>query len=273
MIKSLFFFLLATFSVYADYPIYFLATHPRSTGTAFENIIRTHGGIQVLHQPFLDPYLQENLPKNHPYRKVISDSTYDEVVHQIFGLAKTAPVFFKDQAFMVLDYVKSHLKGLKNPQIHFAFLIRDPAKTILSLYRKDPRFSPAEIGHEHLWELFNLIKENTGKTPLVIDSDELLKDPMANLDRLGKEWDIAFREQDLHWQEGYTDDWLRVDKKWYDEVAASDQLGSYRGELPRLEDGIPEYTEVDNLHDRARLQEIYRRQNIFYLKLLEHVVR
>jgi len=262
---------------HASYPIHFLLTHPRSTGTAFEQIMRTHGDMTVLHQPFLDSFLLKWLPIGEPYLKNISPGLTDkDVGNKLFQLAEKQPVFLKEQGFIVLDYFKAYPDFYRNPQVKFAFLIRDPAKSIISCYYKMPSIDNMGIGligHEQLWELFNMIKDATGKTPIVIDSDELLKNPLAILNQLGDSWGMTFTEKDLHWKKGYADEWLHIDSNWYVEVSDSTQLEPYRGDIPREADGTPAYAEVEDLQARKRLQNMYHSQIGFYHKLLQYAIQ
>jgi hypothetical protein len=129
------------------------------------------------------------------------------------------------------------------------------------------------IGHEELWELFNILKESTGKAPLVIDSNEFLKNPLPILNQLGEEWGMAFTEKDLHWEKGCTDEWLHIDSNWYVEVINSCKLESYQGDIPREADGTPIYGEVEDLQVRKRLQDMYHHQIDFYQKLLQYAIK
>ena len=60
---------------------------------------------------------------------------------------------------------------------HFthSFLIRDPSKTITSMYDKWPDFHELEVGFPEQRALFDLIVALNGKIPPVIDSDDLLE--------------------------------------------------------------------------------------------------
>ena len=58
-----------------------------------------------------------------------------------------------------------------------SFLIRDPAKTISSMFSHWPDFHAAEIGVREQRELFDRIADRDGKAPPVLDSDDLLADP------------------------------------------------------------------------------------------------
>lgn len=190
----------------ANYPIYLLLTHPRATGTAFEKIMSTQKGIAILHGPFLEPYLTNKYPPDHPFVRSLKNPTvtYDDVKDRLFKLAKKSPVFFKESGYVLIDYLKNNPDFCQNPQVKIAFLTRDPAKSVLSFYKKMPSVPVESIGHKALWEIFEMLDPK----PLVIDSDELLKNPLPLLNELGKSWELTFEEKNLSWESGYSDEWL-----------------------------------------------------------------
>lgn len=268
----LIFFAVLTSPVHADHPIFILLTHPRATGTAFEKVMRTCDGIQVLHAPYLDPYLLKKYGSDHPFTKSLPDPElhFEDVTNRLFTLAKKSPIFFKESGYVLLEYLKEHPEFYRNPQIKIAFLVRDPAKSILSFYKKMPAVDESIIGHRQLWELFVLFKTEQ-KDPLIIDSDEFLKNPLQMLNHLGKHWGLDFKEDNLHWQSGYEEDWHLKD--WYIEVANTTELGPYKGDVTRNDEGIPQYFEATNEKDRLRLQELYKIQNVYYQKLLQYAFK
>ncbi len=267
------FFCLLSCLLQADKPIFMLLTHARATATAFEKVMRAQEGLVVLHAPFIVPYLVQKYGPDHSFTTPLVNppKTLDEVKENIFHLAKTSPVFFKEQAYLLIDYLKANPTLYNNTQVKVAFLVRDPAKSILSFHRKMPTVHEAIVGHRQLWEAFLLIKERLGITPLVIDSDEFLKNPLFILNQLGKEWGLQFDEKNLSWESGYADDWHL--SEWYDAVAVSTKLGSYRGDVQRELDGTPKYLEVPDQDERARLQNLYRSQVDYYNKLFEFAIK
>lgn len=275
-LRSCFLFLFLTVAnvcLLADYPIYIMLTHPRATGTAFEKVLRTIDGLKVLHAPYLDPYLIKKYGPNHKFTQSLPNPslTFEDVTNTLFAMAKTSPVFFKESGYILLDYFKEHPEFYRNPQIKLAFLIRDPAKSIISFYKKMPTVDESIIGHKQLWELFVLLKEQQQEMPLIIDSDEFLKRPLYTLNQLGKCWNLTFDSNNLHWNTGYAEDWHLKD--WYVEVANSTSLGSYKGDVARNADGIPLYSEVANEQDRSRLQNLFKIQNEFYQNLLKYSLK
>lgn len=269
-------FLLCAFvsnCVQADYPIFILLTHPRATATAFEKVMRTYDNMLVLHAPYLDPYLIKKYGLDHPFTRSLPNPslTFEDVTNKLFAMAKEAPVFFKESGYLLVEYFKEHPEFYKNPQVKIAFLVRDPAKSILSYYRKMPTVGESIVGHRQLWELFKFLKDQQERIPLVIDSDEFLKNPLYILGQLGEHWELKFHENNLHWESGYAEDWHLKD--WYVEVANSTELGPYKGEVARNEDGVPKYLEVTDEKDRLRLQDFYKNQNVYYQKLLQYALK
>jgi hypothetical protein len=250
-----------------------LLTHPRATGTATENVMRTKPEMKVLHAPYLDTFLIKKYGSDHLFTRSLPNPalTFDDVTNHLFQLAERSPVFFKESAYLLVDYLKDHPEVYHHPQVKIAFLVRDPAKSVLSFYRKMPSVDESIVGHRQLWELFVFLKEQLNVTPLVIDSDELLKDPLSILGKLGSYWGLAFDETNLKWETGYSDDWHL--SNWYVEVANSTQLGGYRGDVEREEDGTPKYLEVEDEQDRLRLQDLFRSQNGYYQKLFHYALK
>ena len=259
--------------MHADEPVFVLLTHARATATAFEKVIRTKENIEVLHAPFIVPYLLKKYGTNHPLTRPLPDPTvtFGDVTNKLFALAKHFPVFLKESGYLLVDYFKEHPEFYQNPQVKIVFLVRDPAKSILSFYRRLPTVDESIVGHRQLWELFELLREQQIEVPLVIDSDEFLKDPLFILKKLGTHWGIQFDETNLKWESGYAEDWHLKD--WYVDVATSTGLGPFKGDIDRDEDGTPSYLEVADEKDRRRLQELYRTQNIYYQKLLQYAIK
>ena len=258
------------YAKHADLPIFVLLTHPRATATAFEQVMRTHKKIQVLHAPYLDPYLLRKYGPNHQLTRSLSQSevTFEDITEKLFAMAKTTPVFFKESGYILLEYLKTHPEFYKNPQMKIAFLVRDPAKSILSFYKKMPTVDESIVGHRQLWELFVLLKNELPNVPPIIDSDALLKDPLSVLQQLGQSWNLAFDKSNLQWESGYADDWHVRD--WYAEVANSTELGPYPGDVARNEERVPLYLEITDEKDRLRMQTLYKTQNEYYQKFLRN---
>ena len=100
---------------------------------------------------------------------------------------------------------------LLDPTVHHSFLIRSPAKAIPSFYRLcngDASavtgfefYDPEEAGYRELRLLYDFLRSE-GRDPLIIDSEELIKNPAVVMKRWCDDAEIEFDESMLQWNEG-----------------------------------------------------------------------
>jgi hypothetical protein len=83
-----------------------------------------------------------------------------------------------------------------------AFLIRDPARMLVSLDKVTPDPTLADTGLPQQVELFRRVRAGLGRTPPVIDADDVLADPRGLLGLLCAAWEVPFRESMLAWPAG-----------------------------------------------------------------------
>jgi len=121
------------------------------------------------------------------------------------------------------------LDGLTN-----CLLIRDPAAMIASFIKVIPNPTPEDLGLPAQAMLFERIRAKTGRTPAVIDSGDVLRDPGGVLAALCDRIGIPFDEAMLSWPTGPRDTdgvWAR---HWYAGVERSTGFGSPRDETPSV---------------------------------------
>lgn len=82
------------------------------------------------------------------------------------------------------------------------FLIRDPAAMITSFIKVIPNPTPADLGLPQQVALFERIQRETGLTPPVVDSADVLRDPCGTLSALCDSLDVPFDESMLTWKPG-----------------------------------------------------------------------
>jgi hypothetical protein len=102
-----------------------------------------------------------------------------------------------------------------------AFLIREPRSMIASLGEKLGTFDLLATGLPQQVEIFDHVAGRTGRSPPVVDADELLQRPEAMLRALCAALGVPFSERMLVWPAGrrVTDGcWARY---WYDRVEQS----------------------------------------------------
>ncbi|CAG8726976.1 12655_t:CDS:1 [Racocetra fulgida] len=139
---------------------------------------------------------------------------------------KPKRVFVKEMAMFIKGHYGPNSDNFfsKNTmsKIKHTFLIRDPVKSVKSLYRtsmainKDPtspwygyEFIPLSLGLSELVELFNYVKDELGQTPIVVDADDLCNDSKKVLGKYCEMVNVDFKESMLTWEAGKIEGWGR----------------------------------------------------------------
>ena len=236
---------------------------PRSTSTAFEWMMRQRGDLDCLHEPYGEAWYQGEAPlwpRLAPDSKRTPGLTLESVHADLLARAEAGPVFIKDFPHYV-DHLweGGFLAGQEGLFTH-AFLIRDPAKTITSMYNKWPDFHEAEVGFPEQRRLFDRISAWQGHAPPVIDSDDLLADPHRIVRLFCEAVGIPFLPGALSWEPG-----ARDEVSWWDG-------GSFHANL-RESDGLkPQdrtaYVDIGSAPDRVR--EVHQRMLPHYECLHAH---
>lgn len=231
---------------------------PRSTSTAFEWMMRQRGDMECFHEPFGEAWYQgENplWPRVQENSLRIPGLSLEGVFTKLKKTVAQKSVFCKD-----FPHYISHL-WTDEFLSHFnhSFLIRDPAKTISSIYKYFPDFVLKEIGFLEQRELFDMVWSNTGITPVVIDSDDLLENPYGTVEAYCNAVGIPFIEEALSWEPG-----ARDEVSWWDSGIFHDNLRNSDGLKPQKRN----YIEVNDLPDRVK--EIYDIVMPHYNELYAH---
>ena len=98
------------------------------------------------------------------------------------------------------------------------FLIRDPAKVIVSYLKKNTLKSIQDVGFKKLYEIF---KKLNSKDPIIINSDYLLENPEKYLKILCQKLNLDFDQNMLNWPKGYRDTDGIWSKVWYQDVIST----------------------------------------------------
>ncbi|KZY44692.1 branched-chain amino acid aminotransferase, partial [Roseovarius sp. HI0049] len=118
-------------------------------------------------------------------------------------------------------------------QVTNVFLIRHPARVTASFSIKYDKPSLSDIGFPQQFELYEQLRA-LGKAPVIIDSDDIRRDPEDSMrslcDAIGLPWTSAM----LSWPEGgHADDGVWA-PHWYGAVHRSTGFAPAEGNLPEL---------------------------------------
>ena len=172
----------------------FLWTAPRCVSTAFERCMMEVDNSKIFHEPYSGPYHfgPERQSPRYVSKPVDHSASYDHVRSMLTkDYGGIDLVFSKDMAYAIENNFEILLdKELR--QFQHTFLLRNPRKTVPSLYRASVNkaltgwesFDPHEAGFSQLQNLYDFVKENLldgQREPVVVDSDDLLRDPESTM--------------------------------------------------------------------------------------------
>ena len=232
---------------------------PRSTSTAFEWMMRQRGDLNCLHEPFGEAWYQGEdplWPRFQDGDKTTAGLTLESVWDDIKAKAEQGPVFIKD-----FPHYINHMWDAEFLS-HFthAFLIRDPAKTLTSLYARWPDFDELEVGFPEQRALYDLVTALNGSAPPVVDSDDLLENPHDMTAAFCDAVDIPFVESALSWEAGGDPS----EHSWWDGGSFHANLAQSTGLTPQKR----KYVDLENTPDRVK--RVYRRMMPHYQHLYQN---
>jgi Sulfotransferase domain len=210
-------------------PVVALWSHSRSVSTAFVRMMIERGDIAVLHEPFLALAQGEAVLVPAPGGGSVPATSAAALVDRLADLARERPAFIKE----VLDYRYSYVFGSPDELawMTHTFLVRHPRQAISSHYAMKPTVTCPEIGYEWLWELFQLMWSATGRRPLVIRTEDLLRDPAAEVEDYCEAVGLPFLPGALRWAPGDRPEWQRH-RGWHLDAIRSSGFASHDNVYP-----------------------------------------
>ncbi len=210
---------------------------PRSTSTAFEWMMRQRGDLSCWHEPFGEAWYQGEEPR---WPRATKDSlrikglTFESVWQELKTDAEKKQVFSKEFP----HYVEHFWQADKFELDHFrhSFLIRDPAKVLTSMYKHWPDFYLVETAFAELRLLFDKFRAYYGTIPPVIDSDDLLENPEAIVQRYCEAMEIPFMKEALSWDPADERFSWYDGGSWHDNLRGSDGLKPQKRQYINIED-------------------------------------
>jgi hypothetical protein len=194
---------------------------PRNISTALMRSWENRPDTIVWDEPLYAHYLC-HVPVDHPGRdEVIAthDGDWESVVRELTGGEQSgAQIFYQKH---MAHHLLPHISRDWLPRLANCFLIRDPREMLASLNAKMGMPELRDTGLPQQVEIFRMIRGQAGRTPPVIDSADVLRDPRRLLTRLCEAVGVEFLEAMLTWPPGRraTDGvWA---KYWYDAVERS----------------------------------------------------
>ena len=191
---------------------------PRNISTALMRSFENRDDTAVIDEPFYSFFLKNTAIKHPIYKEVIEkyDSSWNNIADTLIGpIPNNKDIWY--QKLMTHHWADNQPLDWTINTIN-CFLIRNPKNVILSYLKIHEEVTPELIGLPQQIHIFNYVVEQTDKIPIVISSEDLLKNPKLMLQKLCNLLDIPFSEQMLSWPVGIRDSDGIWGKYWYKNV-------------------------------------------------------
>jgi hypothetical protein len=204
---------------------------PRNVSTAMMRSFSSRKDTAVLDEPFYAHYLKRTGISHPGHEKVIEayETDWGKILRFISGPipARKSIWYQKHMAHHMLLH-KDCEPLLAADYLTHAFLIRDPGEVINSYTKVQSEMSLGETGLPYQVDLFNRLKELTGRISPVIDAKDVLLDSRRTLSRLCGALGIEFSESMLAWPAGPHSDDGNWAIHWYSSVYRSTGFQPYQ---------------------------------------------
>ena len=194
---------------------------PRNISTAMMRSFGSRPDTAVTDEPLYAHYLRVT-GVQHPGRDEVIAGQENDWRKVTAALVGPVP---GSRAIWYQKHMAHHLLPVMGrdwlDRLTHAFLIREPDEMLASLLRTYPEAALADTGLPQQWEIFERVAARLGRTPPVVLSSDVLRDPRAMLTKLCAALRISFLPAMLAWAPGRRDTDGIWAPHWYAAVEAS----------------------------------------------------
>lgn len=200
---------------------------PRNISTAMMRAWENRPDTVVCDEPLYGHYLQQTRLPHPGADEVIAsqDTNWRNVVAWLTGpLPAGKSIFYQKQ---MAHHLLPNIELDWLDRVTNCFLIRDPREMLTSLVEFIPAPTLADTGLPQQLQIFDRVRQSTGRIPIVLDARDVLQSPREMLDRWCQRLDVPFAEAMLQWPPGRRSTDGVWAKHWYAKVEQSTGFGSY----------------------------------------------
>ena len=199
---------------------------PRNISTAMMRSFASRPECQAVDEPFYAYYLTKTGLHHPMYKEVIASQPTDWHV-----VAETLNAPRKAGSMLYIKHMTHHMTAevdLSAFEDHRnCFLIRDPKRVIASYAAKWDRITTEDIGIKRQLDIFKTLEELTGRSPVVVEAEDILRQPEAMLKKLCAALDIQWIPEMLSWKKGrHPEDGVWAEH-WYASVEQTTGFAPY----------------------------------------------
>ena len=188
---------------------------PRNLSTAMMRSFGARADCAVSDEPFYAAYLKAT-GLDHPMRdEVLSSQAKNaaQVAADLLGpVPGGRPVWYQKQMshHMIEGFPLDWMDQVTN-----VFLLRSPERVLASYAQKRESVTLADVGFEGQAMLFERVADRLGHAPVVVEAEDIRRDPRGTLAALCTAIDLPFDEAMLSWAPGqHADDGVWA-PHWY----------------------------------------------------------
>jgi Sulfotransferase domain len=175
---------------------------PRNISTAMMRAWENRGDCAVVDEPLYAHYLAST-GLDHPGRGEIiaaGESDWRRVAAYLTGpVPEGKPLWYQKH---MSHHLLPHIAREWLRELTHVFLIRDPRAVLLSYVKTRPNVTAEDIGVLQQLEIYEYVRAGRAGAAPVIDADEFLKAPEAQLRLLCAQLSIRFTPRMLSWPPG-----------------------------------------------------------------------
>jgi len=200
---------------------------PRNISTALMRSFENRSDSFVSDEPFYSYFLYKTGLK-HPLSDEIIKSgmiDYNEIIKYILGpIPSSKNIWYqKHMAHHILE--GENLEWIKN--MRNCLLIRHPSDVIISYSKKYEINSIQQLGYLQQINIYKMLTKEVGISPIIIEAQDLLRNPKMILTQVCKNLRIKFDDKMLSWPSGPRETDGIWGKHWYKQVEASTGFKPY----------------------------------------------
>jgi hypothetical protein len=216
---------------------------PRNISTALMYSFAQRNDTKVVDEPLYAHYLKTT-NTNHPGKEeVLASQEHDgnKVISEIILGDCDKPILFcKQMTHHLVSIPLTFLSQTKN-----ILLIRNPKDVLISYSKVIEQPALEDIGIKQNYDLYLYLREKKFHA-LILDSDEVLKNPERTLTAVCENIGISFQQNMLHWKSGARKEDGAWAKYWYKNVHESTGFAPYKNK----ETALPEH--LKSVYEEAK---------------------
>ncbi|MCH9621674.1 MAG: hypothetical protein S4CHLAM20_10990 [Chlamydiia bacterium] len=265
-----------------DNKIIHIVSTVRSLSTAMFRMFENHEDFTGFLEPNVARFFRKHISEDEIDDWIYKDAyhSFDEVKKDLYEGLNNHHVVLKDISCVAKQYIMSDDDYVKNPNVHFVLVLRNPYEILQSIYRKDKTINKMlydYVGVKQLYEIYEKVKNKNPNRVHLVFVDDLVSDPKETIEPIFNAIGIPFSEKCLSWDsiDEYktVKEWRQVTKPFLSQIWHGSAFKSTHitklSNYPKPTSEEEFYLEILNDQCRALHIDVYKYHYPYYKKFLE----